>query len=181
MAALIWLRRRGAATLTMLDQERLALDPGALVTNRAGKLSPRQRSKLRARATGALIGLIATSTFAVIAWLVAWAGPKVWIVAALIATVAAPLAFWAFDRIRADLRGRVISVTGVLVLKYVDDEDHRIHAEVGGRPLRLPSSMMGILDEPGQVTAYFTRWSGMLVNIAPAAADEMGGGYKSES
>jgi hypothetical protein len=160
----------------VLDQERLALDPDALETNRAGRLSRGQRSKLWVRAAGVLIALIATSTFAVIAWLVAWAEPKVWIVAALIATVSAPLALWAFDRIQADLRGGpVISVTGVLVLKYVDDEDHRIHAEVGGRPLRLPSSMMGILDEPGQVTAYFTRWSGMLVNIAPAAADEMGG------
>jgi hypothetical protein len=41
--------------------------------------------------------------------------------------------------------------------------------------------MMGILDEPGQVTAYFTPWSGVLVNIAPAAADGISGGYKSES
>ena len=95
----------------MFDRERLALDPGALETNRAGKISKGQRSKLRARATGALIGLFGTSTFAVIAWLVAITGERVWLAVALIATVAAPIAFWAFDRIWADLRtGLVVPV-----------------------------------------------------------------------
>jgi hypothetical protein len=155
------------------DQEGLALDPGALAANRAGKLSQGQRSKLWVRATSSLLGFIATSSFAVIAWWVALTGPKVWIAVALLATIAAPIALWAFDRMRADLRGgRVIRVTGVPIVKSVDDENHRIHLELRGRQLRLPASLIGILQQPGQVTAYFTRWSGMLVNIGPAADDD---------
>jgi hypothetical protein len=74
---------------------------------------------------------------------------------------------------RADLRGgRVVRVTGVPIVKFIDDENHRIHAELRGRQLRLPASVTSMLQQPGQVTAYFTRWSGMLVNIAPAAGDE---------
>jgi hypothetical protein len=85
----------------MFERERLALDPGALETNRAGQISQGQRSMLRARAAGALVGLFGTSPFAVIAWWVALSGARVWIAVALIGTVAAPIAYWAFDRIRA--------------------------------------------------------------------------------
>jgi hypothetical protein len=158
---------------TVLDQERVALDPGALETNRAGTISKGQRAKLRARATGALIGFFATSVLVPIAWWVAMTGPKIWIVAALIATVAAPVSLWALDRIRADLRsGRVIRVTGQPIVGLEDEENRKVRVVLRGRRFSLPSSAASILRQPGEVTAYFTPWSGMLVNVAPAAAEK---------
>jgi hypothetical protein len=153
----------------MFERERLALDPGALETNRAGKISKGQRSMLRARATGALIGLFGTSMFAAIAWWIAATQARVWVAVALIATVAAPLAFWAFERIWADLRnGLVISVTGLPVVTLEDEENRKIGGRLRGHRFSVPFAAAGILQQPGEVTAYYTECSWMLVNMAPA-------------
>lgn len=155
--------------MTVFERERLALDPGGLEMNRAGKLSQGQRSILRARATGALIGFIGTSVFAGIAWGVAITGPRVWFAAAFIATVAAPVAFWAFGRIRADLHsGRVVEVTGQPVVTAEDDDDGLLWIKLRGRRIRVPFAAAGIVRQPGDVTAYYTPWSKMLVNLAPS-------------
>jgi hypothetical protein len=156
----------------MFERERLALDPGALETNRAGKISKGQRSKLRARATGAVIGLFGTSTFAAIAWWIAVNGARIWLAVALIATVAAPFAFWALGRIWADLRsGLVVTVTGIAVVTFEDEENHKIWGRLQGHRFSIPFAAAGILREPGRVTAYYTERSRMLVNLAPALAN----------
>lgn len=150
----------------------MALDPGALETNRAGKISKGQRSKLRARATGALLACAACAVFALLAGLsgALSVAPR-WLVAlAAIATFSAALAFWAFDRIRTDLRnGQVIRVTGIAVVTAEPDaDDSFFRVRLQGRRLRVPSGVEGVLRSPGQVTAFYTPWSGMLVNLAPA-------------
>jgi hypothetical protein len=150
----------------------MALDPGALETNRAGRLSKGQRSKLRARATGALLAGVGCAVFALIAWWsAALTGAPGYLVApAAIATLGAPLALWAFDRILTDLRnGQVIRVTGIAVVTAEpDSEDNFFRVRLQGRRLRVPSGVEEVLRAPGQVTAFFTPWSGMLVNLAPA-------------
>jgi hypothetical protein len=153
----------------MFERERLALDPASLDTNRTGAISQRHRSMMRARATGALVGLLGTSVFAVIAWWVAVTGSRVWLAAALIATVAAPLAFWAFNRIWSDLRsGRVIEVTGQPVVTDEDEDERIVWVRLQGHRIPVPFAASGILHQPGSVTAYYTQWSKMLVNLAPA-------------
>ncbi|HXN90252.1 MAG TPA: hypothetical protein VN906_02090 [Candidatus Sulfotelmatobacter sp.] len=158
----------------MFDRERLALDPGALETNRAGLISKGQRSMLRARATGALLGLFGTGAFAVSAWWVAMTGgARVWLAIALIATVAAPIVFWAFDLIRADLRsGRVVEVTDQAIVTAEDQEDHVLWVRLRGHRIRVPFAAAGIVRQSGDVTAYYTLWSKTLVNLAPAISDE---------
>jgi hypothetical protein len=102
-------------------------------------------------------------------------GPRILLTAAVIGTVAAPFAFWAFNRIREDLRsGRVVEVRGMLVVTFVDEEDGPIWGRLQGRRVRLPLAMRGIIDEPGDVTAYYTTPSWMLVNLAPAVREGPG-------
>jgi hypothetical protein len=150
----------------------MVLDPGALETNRAGRISKGQRSKLRARATGALLACVGCALFALAAWWVALSGaaPRYLVAPAAVATFAAPLALWAFDRIRTDLRnGRVIRVTGIAVVTAEPDaEDSFFRVRLQGRRLRVPSGVEPVLRQPGEVTAFYTEWSGMLVNLAPA-------------
>ena len=148
----------------------MALDPDALEMNRAGKISPGQRSMLRARATGALLGFLGSAVFAVIAWWFALSGAHAsWAAATAIATVAAPLALWAFGRIRADLRsGRVIKVTGIAVVTGEADDESPFRVRLQGRRFRVPAAVEGVLREPDEVTAFFTPLSGMLANLAPA-------------
>ena len=155
----------------MFERQRIALDPGALETNRAGRISKGQRSKLRARGTGALLACVGCGVFALVACWFALTGAGMWLVApAAIATFAAALALWAFDRIRTDLRsGQVIRVTGIAVVTAEPDaEDSFFRVRLQGRQLRVPSGVEGVLRAPGQVTAFYTPWSGMLVNLAPA-------------
>jgi hypothetical protein len=105
-----------------------------------------------------------------IAWWLALAGAnRLLAVAAVIATVAAPVALWAFDRIRSDLRsGRVIRVTGIPVIEAEADDESPYRVSLNGRQLRVPASAGDILRQPGQTTAFYTPWSAMLVNLAPA-------------
>ena len=130
---------------------------------------------LQARATGALIGLFGLGAFAVIAWYVAGTGQRVWLVAALISTVAAPFAYWAFDHIRADLRsGRVVPVTGpaIIMSESEDEDDHWLWVDHRGRRIRVPFAAGGIVRQGGDVTAFYTQFSRMLVNLAPAVPDD---------
>src|SRR5260370_42473195 len=94
-----------------------------------------------------------------------------WLVApAAIATFAAAIALWAFDRIRTDLRsGQVIRVTGIAVVTAAPDaEDSFFRVRLQGRRLRVPSGVEGVLRAPCQVTAYYPPWSGVLVNLGAA-------------
>src|SRR5260370_1700860 len=94
-----------------------------------------------------------------------------WLVArAAIATFADAIALWAFDRIRTDLRsGKVIRVTGIAVVTAEPDaEDSFFRVRLQGRRLRVPSGVEGVLRAPGQVTAYYTPWSGILFHLGPA-------------
>ena len=69
----------------------------------------------------------------------------------------------------ADLRsGQVVSVTGTAIILREGDHESKFRVQIGGHQVRLPLSLAGMLHEHGRLTAYFTRWSWMLVNITPA-------------
>jgi hypothetical protein len=157
----------------MLTRQRLALNPAALVFNRAGRISGDQRFHLSARATGATLGWVSMTFLAVIAWWLVFAAETRWMVGpGIIATVSAPLALWALYRIVADLRsGQVVSVTGTALILREGDHDSKFLVQIGGHKVRLPVSLADMLHEHGRLTAYFTRWSWMLVNITPADND----------
>lgn len=154
----------------MLDRQRIALNPGAIDTNRAGRISGDQRFQLTARATGATLGWVSMTFFAAIAWWFVLAAETRWmVVPAIIATVGAPVALWALYRIVGDLRsGQVISITGPRRILQEGDSDSKFRVQIGGHQVRLPSSLADMLHEHRSLTAYFTRWSWMLVNVTPA-------------
>jgi len=154
----------------MLDRQRIALNPQAVETNRAGRISGDQRFHLSARATGAMLGWVSMTFFAMIAWWLVFVDETRWMAGpGIIATVSAPLALWALYRIVADLRsGQVVSVTGTAVILLEGDYESKFRVEIGGHKVRLPTSLADMLHEHTRLTAYFTRWSWMLVNITPA-------------
>ena len=159
----------------MFNRQREALNPGAVEMNQAGKITAGQRLQLSARATGAVLGWLSLTVFAVIAWWFVLVAETRWMAGpGLIASIAAPIALWALYRIVADLRsGEVVSVTGrVTILQEGDSESH-FRVQLGGRRMRLPITVSDLLYRPGRLTAYFTRWSDMLVNLTPAE-DESG-------
>src|SRR5689334_8922415 len=102
----------------MFDRKRTALNPSAVETNRAGRISGDQRFHLSARATAATLGWVGLTFFAMIAWWLVFVAETRWMAGpGIIATVVAPLALWALYRIVADLRsGRVVSVTGPAII-----------------------------------------------------------------
>src|SRR5690348_2519120 len=124
----------------MLDRQRLALNPRAVETNRAGRISGDQRFHLSARATGATLGWMSMTFFAAIAWWPVFAAQTQWMAApGIIATVVAPLAFWALYRIVADLRsGKVISVTGTAIILREGDSESKFRVQIGGHKVSLP-------------------------------------------
>jgi hypothetical protein len=154
----------------MLSRQRLALNPQAVEANRAGKISGDQRFHLSARATGATLGLMSMTFFAVIAWWLVFAAETRWMAGpGIIATVIAPLALWALYRIVADLRsGQVVSVTATAIILQEGDHESKFRVRIGGHKVRLPFSLADMLHQHSRLTAYFTRWSWMLVNITPA-------------
>lgn len=154
----------------MLSRQRLALNPRAVETNRAGRISGDQRFHLSARATGATLGWVSMTFFAMIAWWLVFAAEMRWMAGpGMIATVSAPLALWALYRIIADLRGgEVVSVTGSAVILREGDDESKFRVQIGGHKVSLPFSLADMLHENSRLTAYFTRWSWMLVNITPA-------------
>src|SRR5256885_14940713 len=98
----------------MFDRQRMALNPGAVETNRAGRISGGQRAQLSARATGAVLGWLSMTVFAAIAWWFVFVAETRWMaIPAVIPTIAAPAALWALYLIVADLRtGAAVSETG---------------------------------------------------------------------
>ena len=154
----------------MLERQRIAPNPRAVETNRAGRISGDQRFQLSARATAATLGWVSMTFFAMIAWWLVFAAETRWMAGpGIIATVIAPLALWALYRIVADLRsGQVVSVTGTAIILQGGDHESKFRVQVGGHQVRLPFSLADMLHEHGRLTAYFTRWSWMLVNITPA-------------
>jgi hypothetical protein len=154
----------------MFNQQRMALNPGAVETNRAGKITRGQRFHLSARATGAVLGWVSLTVFAMIAWWFVLVAQTRWMAGpGLIATVAAPLALWALYRIVADLRGgKVVSETGRAIILQEGDSESPFRVQLAGRRLRLPTTLADLLHGPGNLTAFYTRWSHMLVNLTPA-------------
>jgi hypothetical protein len=154
----------------MFNRQRAALNPGAVEVNRAGKITRGQRVQLSARATGAALGWAGTTVFAVIAWwFVLIAGMRWMAGPGLIASVAAPVALWALYLIVADLRsGEVVTVTGRAIILQEASDDSRFRVRLEGRLLRLPITMADLLHRPGSLTAFFTPWSHMLVNLTSA-------------
>src|SRR5438046_8101919 len=91
----------------MLDRQRMALNPGALETNRAGRISGGQRFQLSARATGAVLGWLSMTVLAAVAWWFVLVAETRWMaVPGLLATLAAPAALWALYLRVAHLRTR---------------------------------------------------------------------------
>ena len=154
----------------MLNPERMALNPNAVETNRAGRISGDQRFHLTARATGATLGWVSMTFFAAIAWWFVFGAETRWMAGpAIIATVIAPVALWALYRIVADLRsGQVVTVTGDRLILLEGDSESKFRVRIDGHQVRLPSSLADMLHEHSRLTAYFTQWSWMLVNITPA-------------
>src|SRR5438094_6575931 len=77
----------------MLERQRIALNPRAVETNRAGRISGDQRFQLSARATAATLGWVSMTFFAMIAWWLVFAAETRWMAGpGIIATVIAPLA-----------------------------------------------------------------------------------------
>ena len=157
----------------MFDRQRLALNPGAVETNRAGRISGGQRFELSARATGAVLGWLSMTVFAAIAWWFVFVAETRWMaLPALIATIAAPAALWALYLIVADLRtGAVVSETGQAVILREGDSESKFLVRLAGRQFRLPSTLADLLHRSGTLAAFYTRWSHMLVNVT-AADDE---------
>lgn len=154
----------------MLNRQRVALNPQAVEVNRAGRISGDQRFQLTARATGATLGLVSMTFFAAIAWWFVFAAETRWMAGpGIIATVSAPLALWVLYRTVADLRsGQVVTVTGHRLILQEGDSESKFRVRIDGYHVRLPSSLADMLHEHSRLTAYFTRWSWMLVNITPA-------------
>ncbi len=154
----------------MLNRQRMALNPGAVDANRAGRITGDQRFHLSARASGATLGWVSMTFFAMIAWWLVFAGETRWMAGpGIIATVCAPVSLWALYRIVADLRGgHVVSVTGAAIILQEGDNESKFRVKIGGHQVRLPVSLADMLHEYGRLTAYFTPWSWMLVNITPA-------------
>ncbi len=157
----------------MLDRQRMALNHGALETNRAGRISGGQRFQLSARATGAVLGWLSMTVLAAVAWWFVLVAETRWMaVPGLLATLAAPAALWALYLIVADLRtGAVVSETGQAVILREGDSESKFLVRVAGRQVRLPPALADLLHRSGSLTAYYTRWSHMLVNLT-AADDE---------
>ena|SRR5690348_13252839 len=154
----------------MFNRQRVALNLGAVEANRAGRITGDQRFHLSARATGATLAWVSMTVFAMIAWWLVFAAETRWMaVPGIIATVSAPVALWALYRIVADLRsGQVVSVTGMAMILQEGDLESKFRVQIGGRQVSLPFSLADMLHEHTRLTAYFTPWSGMLVNITPA-------------
>lgn len=154
----------------MLNRQRMALNPQAVETNRAGRISGDQRFHLTARATGATLGWVSMTFFAAIAWWLVFAAETRWLAGpGIIATVGAPVGLWALYQIVADLRsGQVVTVTGHRLILQEGDSERKFRVSIDGHQVRLPSSLADMLHEHSRLTAYFTRWSWMLVNITPA-------------
>ena len=95
----------------MFDQQRTALNPGAVEANRAGRITRGQRFQLGARATGAVLGWVSTTVFAAIAWWFVFVAETRWLaLPGLIATVVAPIALWALYLIVADMRSGAVVI-----------------------------------------------------------------------
>ena len=154
----------------MLDRQRIALNPQAVETNRTGRISGDQRFHLSARATAATLGWVGLTFFAMVAWWLVFVAQTRWMAGpGIIATVSAPLALWALYRIVADLRsGQVVSVTGTAIILREGDSEGKFRVQIGAHKVRLPFSLADMLHEHNRLTAYFTRWSWMLVNVTPA-------------
>jgi len=154
----------------MFDQQRTALNPGAVDANWGGRITRGQRFQLGARATGAVLGWVSTTVFAAIAWWFVFVAETRWLaLPGLIATVVAPIALWALYLIVADMRsGAVVSETGQLVILREGDSESKFLVRLAGRKLRLPSTLADLLHRSGSLTAFYTRWSHMLVNLTAA-------------
>lgn len=123
-----------------------------------------------ARATGAVLGWVSMTAFAAIAWWFVFVAETRWLaLPGLIATVVAPIALWALYLIVADMRsGAVVSETGQLVILREGDSESKFLVRLAGRKLRLPSTLADLLHRSGSLTAFYTRWSHMLVNLTAA-------------
>ncbi len=155
----------------MFNRQRTALNLGAVEANRAGRITRGQRFHLSARATGAALGWVSTTVFAMIAWwFVVVSAETRWMAGpGLIATVAAPVALWALYLIVADLRsGGVVSVTGKAIILREGDDESPFKVLLEGRQLRVPVTLSDLLHRDARLTAFFTPWSRMLVNLIPA-------------
>lgn len=157
----------------MFDVHRMALDPGAVDINRAGRISGGQRFQLSARATGATLGWVGMTVFAAIAWWSFFVAETRWMAGpGLIATVGAPIALWALYRIVADLRsGRVVAVTGKAIIVREGDAESKFRIRLEGHEFRVPYYLADLLHETDTLTAFFTPRSVMLVNLTPADAE----------
>src|SRR2546423_10617701 len=140
----------------MFDRQRMALNPGAMETNRTGRISGGQRFQLSARATGAVLGWLSMTVFAAIAWWFVFVAETRWMaIPAVIATIAAPAALWALYLIVADLRtGAVVSETGQAVILREGDSESQFLVRLAGRRLQLPSPPAELLDRTGTPTAF---------------------------
>ncbi len=123
-----------------------------------------------ARATGAVLGWVSMTAFAAIAWWFVFVAETRWLaLPGLTATVVAPIALWALYLIVADMRsGAVVSETGQLVILREGDSESKFLVRLAGRKLRLPSTLADLLHRSGSLTAFYTRWSHMLVNLTAA-------------
>ena len=156
--------------MKMFNQQRMALNPAAVEANRAGRITRAQRLHLSARATGAALGWVSMTVFAAIAWWFVLSTGTRWMAGpGLIATIAALVALWALYLIVADLRGGgVVRVTGQAIILQEADDESPFRVRLEGRRLRLPSTLADLLHQPGSLTAFYTPWSHLLVNVAPA-------------
>jgi len=154
----------------MFNRQRMALNPGAVETNRSGRITGDQRFHLSARATGATLAWVSMTFFAMAAWWFVFAAETRWMAGpGIIATVAAPVSLWALYRIVADLRsGQVVTVTGTALILQEGDTDSKFRVQIGAHKVRLPFTLADMLREHKRLTAYFTPWSWMLLNITPA-------------
>ncbi len=71
--------------------------------------------------------------------------------------------------------GEVVSVTGVPIILQEADDEAPFRVRLKGHKLSLPGALEDLLYRPGTLTAFFTRWSHMLINLASA---EDGAGYR---
>lgn len=110
------------------------------------------------------------TAFAAIAWWFVFVAETRWLaLPGLTATVVAPIALWALYLIVADMRsGAVVSETGQLVILREGDSESKFLVRLAGRKLRLPSTLADLLHRSGSLTAFYTRWSHMLVNLTAA-------------
>jgi hypothetical protein len=161
---------RDVPTMKMFDRQRTALNPGAVEANLAGKITPEQRVQLAARATGAALGWVSMTVFAVVAWWFVLIAGERWMAGpGLIAAVAAPVALWALYLIVADLRcGGVVTVTGRATILQEASDENPFRVRLAGRRLRLPIAVADLLRRPGSLTAFYTPRSQMLVNLTCA-------------